>query len=390
MMKSKKLTVISVFATLAALCFSGCGKNGAGANASDASKMVGAPPVEVIYPVKKSVELWDPYVSRIDSQYSVDIQARVGGYLESVNFKDGDFVKKGDLLFVIDPRPYQALVDAAKAQVKDAEARIVLAESNAKRADELYATKAISKENLETRKSELLRAKAALLSAQAQLKQAELDLEFTHVRAPISGRVSERLVDAGNLITAGQSPVLARIVSDGKVYAYFEVSERDMIRYMDDPKMLDFIAGKTKEGPEVKLNLTGEKKVYKGFVKYVDNRIDRDSSTLRMRAEVVNDDGKLVPGVFANLSVKAVPNKEYLMLPEAVVNTDMLSRYVVVVGDDDVVRFAPVEVGPLYNRDMRIIKSGISEKDRILYKGMFRALPGVKVSPKLVNTAEKK
>lgn len=389
MAKSEKLTMF-LLAGLAALSFSGCGKDNAGAQAADASKMVSAPPVEVIYPIKKSVELWDPYVSRIDSEYSVDIQARVGGYLDSVNFKDGDFVKKGDLLFVIDPRPYQALVDAAKAQVKDAEARIVLAESNAKRADELYETKAISKENLETRKSELLRAQAALLSAQAQLKQAELDLEFTHVRAPISGRVSERLVDAGNLIPSGQSPVLARIVSEGKVYAYFEVSERDMIKYMDDPKMLDFIAGKTKDGPEVKLNLTGENKIYKGFVKYVDNRIDRDSSTLRMRAELMNDDGKLVPGVFANLSVKAVPNKEYLMLPETIVYTDMLSRYVVVVGEDDVVRFAPVEIGALYDGNMRIIKSGISEKDRILYKGMFRALPGVKVSPKLVNIEEKK
>jgi len=375
--KVKALTVALIAAGVAAL--TGCdnsAKQAAGNN-------MPPPLVEVAKPIKKKLALWDKYTARINSEYSVDVKARVGGYLQSVNFKDGAYVKKGDLLFVIDPRPYEAALAAAQAQVKEAEAKSALAASNARRAQELFDSKAISKENLEIRQSEVLTTQAALLSAKANLRDAELNLEFTSVTAPISGHVSERYVDAGNLISAGQAQTLASIVSREKVYAYFEVSERDVIKFQDGP-IKDFLTGVSKIGPEVELVLTDGGKVYKGRVTYVDNRIDKDSATLTMRAEIDNADGRLMPGMFGELKLQSAEDREYLILPESVVNTDLVSRYVVIVGADNIAKYAPVEVGALIDSNKRIIKSGITADDNVLIHGMSRALPGAKVSPKLI------
>ena len=186
---------------------SGCKKN----VAASAGAARPAPAVQVAKPLHKSVEFWDDYTARLEALAYVELRARVGGYLQKVAFKEGEFVKEGDLLFVIDPRPYEAALASAKAQVKEVEARLTLAKSNTDRAKELFAAKAISKETFETRTSELLSAEAALLDARARLRDAELNLEFTHIRAPISGKVGEAMVDAGNLVSAN-STLLTTIV----------------------------------------------------------------------------------------------------------------------------------------------------------------------------------
>ena len=208
-----KFAVALLLATAAFV--GGCKKNkGAqGQNAKPAA-------VQVAKPIHKSVEFWDDYTARLDALAFVELRARVGGYLQKVAFKEGQQVKEGDLLFVIDPRPYEAALSSSKAQVKEVEARLALAKSNTARAKELFAAKAISKETFETRSSELLSAEAALLNAQARLREAELNLEFTHIRAPMSGKVGESLVDVGNLISAN-STLLTTIVKSDVIQAYF-------------------------------------------------------------------------------------------------------------------------------------------------------------------------
>ncbi len=381
-MNTEKTIGNILLAMAASALIAGCSKNNA-ADASMANAAKAPPPVEVAYPVKKELQLWDKYTARIDSEYSVDIQARVGGYLQSVNFKDGDFVKKGDLLFVIDPRPYEAVEAAACALIKQAEARKALAESNAARAKQLYDSKAISKEEMETRQSEVLTSDASLMSAKANLREAQLNLEFTRITAPISGHMSRRFVDAGNLIPNGQSPVLASIVSREKVYAYFEVSERDVIRYMMDG-LKGVITGEAKNGPAVTMTLADGGKEYKGIVTYVDPRIDKDSSTLTMRAEIDNADGQLLPGMFGTLMLQAASPKNYLLVPEAVINTDLRDRYVVLVDKEGNVKYSTVKVGRLIGGKMRIIESGVKEDDLVLIKGAFRAMPGAKVTPQII------
>lgn len=195
-MRILNITTLSALAVL--LITAGCNDSSNNSSANE------EPEVIVKKPIKKDIVLWDDYTARLQAVESVKLRARVGGYLETVNFKEGDFVKKGDLLFVIDPRTYEAELASAKAKVAEVEARVKLAKTNLDRAKELYAADAIAKEILDTRDCEMLAANAALLSAKANLRNAELNLEFAHIRAPISGRISERLVDIGNLI--GQTP----------------------------------------------------------------------------------------------------------------------------------------------------------------------------------------
>ena len=186
--------------------------------------------VQVAVPLRKMIEMWDEYTAKLEGEKSVEIRSRVAGYLEKIHFKDGDYVKAGDVLFEIDARPFQAVVEANKAVVKEVEAKIELAKNNLKRAEELYVSNAISKEVLETRKSELTSQKALLMNANAKLRDAMLNLEFTKITSPISGYVSRRRVDEGNLVD-DSSTLMATVVSRDIIYAYFNVSERDVIRY---------------------------------------------------------------------------------------------------------------------------------------------------------------
>ncbi len=359
----------------------GCKKN------AQQQRMVGEPPaVQVAKPVHKSVEFWDDYTARLEPYASVELRARIGGYLQLVNFKEGQFVKEGDLLFVIDPRPYEAALASAKAQVKEVEARLALAKSNDARARELFAAKAISKETYETRTSELLSAQAALLAAQANLREAELNLEYTHIRAPMSGKVSESYVDAGNLVSAN-STLLTTIVRTDIIQAYFEISERDNLRYKNNGlfKEIDVVK---KTGPRVKITLLDGSTAREGMLTYFDNKIGTETSSLTMRADIANNDHLLSPGMFAKISVLGEKAHPVVMVPEDIIGTDLVNRYVLVVDKDNVVQYRPVKTGRLMGK-FRVIDEGLSPEDRIVAVGLQRAVPSTKVSPTEIEFGEK-
>lgn len=359
----------------------GCKKN------AQQQRMAGEPPaVQVAKPVHKSVEFWDDYTARLEPYASVELRARIGGYLQLVNFKEGQFVKEGDLLFVIDPRPYEAALASAKAQVKEVEARLALAKSNDARARELFAAKAISKETYETRTSELLSAQAALLAAQANLREAELNLEYTHIRAPMSGKVSESYVDAGNLVSAN-STLLTTIVRTDIIQAYFEISERDNIRYKNNGlfKEIDVVK---KTGPRVKITLLDGSTTREGMLTYFDNKIGTETSSLTMRADIANNDHLLSPGMFAKISVLGEKAHPVVMIPEDIIGTDLVNRYVLVVDKDNVVQYRPVKVGRLMGK-FRVIDGGLSPEDRVVAVGLQRAVPTTKVSPTEIKFEEK-
>ena len=325
-----------------------------------------------------SREFWDDYTARLDALAFVELRARVGGYLQKVAFKEGQQVKEGDLLFVIDPRPYEAALASSKAQVKEVEARLALAKSNTARAKELFAAKAISKETFETRSSELLSAEAALLNAQARLREAELNLEFTHIRAPMSGKVGESLVDVGNLISAN-STLLTTIVKSDVIQAYFEISERDNIRYKSTGlfKQIDV---KNNSGPKVKITLMDSDVAREGKLTYFDNRIGVETSSLTMRANFDNSDNLLSPGMFAKISVLGEAAHPVIMVPEDIIGTDLVNRYVIIVDKDNVARYRPVKVGRLLGK-YRVIDEGLAPDERVVAVGIQRAVPGSKVEP---------
>ena len=265
--------------TCAVLC--GCGDGGPSAEHQAYLKALSE--VKVASPIMRKMDLWDEYTAKIEAVAYVELRARVNGYLEKIYFTEGQEVKKGDVLFLIDPRPYEAALDSAKANVKEVEARLVLAKHNLERAKELYAANAISKETLDTRESSYMQEQAYLLSAKANLRDAELNLEFTEIKAPMDGRVSETMVDVGNLVTAN-STLLTTIVRSDVVQAYIEISERDFQRYQANGlfKLIDI---KAKKGPDVEvLTLGDDKTVYKGHVTYYDNRIGNETASLTMRA----------------------------------------------------------------------------------------------------------
>lgn len=358
----------AVLALAAAAVLGGCGDGRRAAAVSEPDE------VYVAAPISRPVEIWDDFTARIEAVKSVEIRARVDGYLEKVNFSEGQLVEEGDLLFVIDRRPYLAKAAAARAGVEEIEARLALARNNLERAKNMYDANAISKEILETRNAELLAQNAALSSARARLAEAELDLEFTQVRAPVSGRVSETRLDEGNLVSA-DSTLLATIEKSDVVQAYFEASERDLVRYAE-LGIFGAIDQKKLVGPEVELRLSsGSKKVFKGMATYFDNRIGDSTSSLTMRADIENPGDVLKPGMFAKLRLKVEGARGALLVREDAIGTDLVGRFVYVVGGDGKVAYRAVEVGRMEG-PYRIVNDGISKDDRIIVKGLHNAAPG--------------
>ena len=365
--------ITSLFmATVAVISLSGCFEK---KNAT--AQQVVDNRVEVAKPLIKEIEVWDEYTARIEGEKSVEVRSRVSGYLEKICFKDGDFVKAGDILFEIDPRPFEAMVEASQASVKETEARIELAESNLKRAQEVYRANAISREVLETRKSELLSAKAVLMSAKAKLKDAMLNLEFTKTRSPISGYVSRRRVDEGNLIDASTT-LMATVVSRDIVYAYFEISERDIIKYTNS-RLFESIDASKRSGPPVKLKLLDEESPsHTGCLTYVDNTLN--ASSIELRADIENSKGKLFPGMFGVISLRSGEPVSRLLLPESAIGTDLVGRYVFVLNKENVVEYRKVQVGEIIDK-LQIVKMGISPEDRVIINGFHKAKTGRKVTP---------
>ncbi len=368
-----KISFAQTAVLAAAALFSGCAKTDTAQPAKG-----GAPVVEVALPQKRMVEVWDQYTARFFGENVVQIHARVSGYLEKRLFKDGEYVKEGQPLFIIDPRPFEAVVKECEASIKECESRIVLAKSNLARAEELIKTNAISVELLETRKCELLAAEAMLMSAQAKLREAQLNLEFTTIKAPVSGYMSKREIDAGNLVTAGTGTPLASIVSRDIVYADFFISERDVLRY-NRSGLFKKIDREKHTGPTVRMQLLDETSPsHEGMLTYVSN--NTDTGNFELRAEFKNDDDMIIPGIMGKVFLKSQEPTEKLLVPEAAIGTDLVSRYVLVVGDNNKVVSVPVIPGELHG-NMQVVEKGLNGNERIVVNGIQRAVPGTVVTP---------
>ncbi len=337
------------------------------------------PSVVVATPLSEKIVDWDDYVGHFEAVDAVDIRPRVSGYLSATPFKDGDFVKKGAVLFEIDPRPYQAAVDAAKAQLTRAKAVAANAQAEKARAEALFAAKAISEQDEISRLASAQTATADTNAAEAALATAELNLSFTKVRASISGRISARRVSPGNLVSADQS-VLTTLVSLNPIRFVFNGAEDVYLKYQREDRTGARKSSRVVANP-VAVRLQDERDYrWKGHMDFVDNAIDPTSGTIKGRAVIANPDNFLTPGLFGHLRLLGSGAYDALVVPDQAVVTDQSRQAVYVVGADNVVSQRLVETGPLYE-GLRVIRTGLTPTDRVVIDGVQRAKAGRKVAP---------
>ncbi|WP_395649895.1 efflux RND transporter periplasmic adaptor subunit [Brevundimonas sp.] len=362
----RRLKIVAVSAMLAAALY-GCAKTEAAGPPPPA-------PVTVANPLSERIVDWDDFTGRFEATQSVDVRARVGGYVQAVHFRDGDFVRRGQLLFTLDPRPAQAQLGSAQAQLAQANAQVALARTNLTRSEGLLTSQAVSQAEVDTNRAALRTAEANVAAAQANVRARQLDVEFTRVTAPVSGRVSDRRIDPGNLIGGGSSAgdVLTTIVSSSPIYFVFDGSEATLLKYQRQ----------TRGGASapVRVRLQDESEfVHAGTLDFTDNAIDSSSGSIRLRAVIQNADGFLKPGMFGQVRVAGAGAYDALLVPDAAISAGADQRTVSVVAADGTVTPRPVVLGPLVD-GLRVIRSGITAQDRVIINGGSRVqMPGQKV-----------
>src|SRR5437879_1309703 len=341
-----------------------------------------APPVTVAQPVKRTVTDWDEFTGRFEAVEEVQVRARVGGFVTSVEFRDGAIVRAGDLLYVIDARPFEAVALQADGQLSDARAKAELAKRELDRALTLVQTSAVSESIVDQRRQTLQAAHAAQMQAEGALKAAKLNIEFTHVLAPMAGRVSRHLVSVGNLVqgSEGNATLLTSIVTLDPIYIYFDVDEST---YLKNNKL--WFEGRRPSSRDtsnpVQVTLTGETKPsHDGKMDFLDNRLDVSTGTLRSRAVIPNKDLSILPGQFGRVRLIGSSPYEALLLPDTAIATDQSRKIVFVVKDDNTVEAKPVTLGPL-DEGLRVISEALKADDRVIVDGLQRARVGAKVSP---------
>jgi RND family efflux transporter MFP subunit len=349
-----------------------------------------APPaVTVVQPVEREVTEWDEYTARLDAVESVEVRPRVSGYLQSIHFKDGALVTKGDLLFLIDPRPYEAALRRAQADVQLAKSRVGLAQKNLARVGGLLPSHAISQEEADLRESTLRQAEASVLEAQAALDAATLEVEFTHITAPVSGRIGRKLVTEGNLITGGadtQGTLLTTIVSLDPIYAYFDADERSFLKYARLALSGQRPSSRVYQNP-VRVALTDEKDFsHEGVMDFVDNQLDRGTGTIIGRAVLPNPDLTLTPGLFARLRLPGSGEYRALLLPDEAVGTDQSKKFVFVVNGESKAEYRAVTTGPLID-GLRVVRDGLTPQDWVIVGGTQRVRPGLTVAAQRQSSA---
>ncbi|MFO1124309.1 MAG: efflux RND transporter periplasmic adaptor subunit [Methylocystis sp.] len=353
------------------------------AQAAEARAEGPAPEVVVSRPLARTIPNWDEYTGRFEPLKQVEVRARVSGALEKINFTDGQFVKTGDVLFVIDQRPYQIAVDSARAELVRAQAQAAMSSRDYARAQEMTQGRTITARDVDQRKASSDIAKAQVLSAEAALRNAELNLEWTQVRAPISGRVSDRRVDPGNLVQGGQAgaTLLTTIVTLDPIHFVFDASEADYIRYARTAERRKELSHELKNPVSVRLADETEW-TRSGVMDFLDNQINRRSGTIRGRAIFDNKDYFLTPGAFGRLRLFG-GDISALLIPDAAVVSDQTSKTVLVVSDDNKVVAKSVTLGAIH-RGLRVIQSGLDAKDRIVIGGLANPMvrPGAAVRPK--------
>jgi RND family efflux transporter MFP subunit len=368
------------FAYLAAAAFAallaGCGQ----------SQQAAAPPdpvVTVAHPAHRTVVDYDDYVGRFVAIDSVEIRARVSGYLDEVHFTDGQMVKQGDLLFTVDKRPFQTSLDQARANLAQARANLAFAEADLARGAQLVRDKTITEQTFDQRTQAKRVAEAAVAAQEAAVRQASLDLNFTELRAPVDGRIGDRRVSPGNLVTGGtggNTTLLATIVSLDPIRFEFTFDEASYIRYERMSHTGKDMAGR--EGSAlVSLQLIDEPSFqHQGRMDFVDNVIDRASGTIRGRAVFSNSNGVFTPGMFGRVRVPGSPPYQAVLVPDAAIGTEQARKYVLVVDQDKVVRQKYVTLGQTQG-DLRVIKTGLEPDDWVVVNGLMRARAGQKVNP---------
>ena len=362
------------------LLFAGCGE-------SPQQRPGGGPPppqVTVAKPVKRVVVDQDEYVGRFVAIDSVEVRARVSGYLDRIHFTDGQIVKQGDLLFTIDKRPFRAALDQAKANLAQARANLAFAESDLVRGAQLVKDRTITEQTFDQRTQVKRVAEASVAAQEAAVTQATLDLEFTELRAPVDGRIGDRRISPGNLVTggttSGSTSLLATIVSVDPIRFEFTFDEASYLRYERLSR-----GGRdmtSRDGSVlVDLKLIDEPDFRnQGRMDFVDNVIDRSSGTIRGRAVFSNPDGVFTPGMFGRVRVPGSPSYMALLVPDAAIGTEQARKYVLTVDADNTVRMKYVTPGQIFD-NLRAIKTGLNEDDRVIVNGLMRARPNQKATP---------
>ena len=343
-----------------------------------------APPaVTVSAPLKKEIVEWDEFTGQFAAVDYVEVRARVSGYLTEIHFEDGQMVKQGDLLFVIDPRPYEATLAAARAQLGQGMAQLDLAQKQLERSSELKTKGFEPVANYDQRVSEVKVAAASVESAKAAIRSAELNVEFTQIKAAVSGRISNHLVSVGNLVSGGEgssTTLLTTIVSLNPIYFNFDMSESDYLAYQRATQK-GLMKSTRDNSVAVSLHLTDEKGwPHEGKLNFVDNQVDRLSGTIRVRAAFANPDFFFTAGQFGRIRIPGSEPYEAILVPDSAVVTDQSRKIVMTVRDDGTVEPKVVRAGPSYD-NLRIIRDGLTASDRIIIDGLMRARPGAKVTP---------
>ena len=348
---------------------------------SEAAPAAPPPPeVSVATVAARPVRQWDAFTGRVSAVETVELRARVSGYVQRVAYDEGQEVHKGDLLFVIDPRPYRAALDQAVAQLERARAEARLAKMQDKRAQSLVEAKAISREEFETRRSATAQGDAAVRAAEAAVAAAKLDLQFTQVRAPIDGRAGRAMVTEGNLAQA-DATLLTTVVSQDPVYVYFETDEQSFLRYQELARKGERKSG----GNPVRVGLANERGYpHAGTVDFIDNQVDPATGTIRARAVLRNPDRAFTPGLFARVQLQGSGEFDAVMVDDKAVLTDQDRKYVYVLGKDNKAERRDVVLGSTID-GLRVVQSGLKPGDKVIVGGVQKVfMPGMPVSPKQV------
>ena len=384
MPRSRISAVTSALAVSGVLLAALIGLSGCGDDAT-ATVQVPAPQVSVASALERAVTEWDEFTGRVEAVESVEIRPRVTGYIESVNFSEGSTVRKGDLLFVIDPRPYRAELSKAEAELARAVARSELAASDAARSKSLVDIKAVSREEYDTRVNASREATANVAAARAAVDAAKLNLEFTRVTSPIAGRVSKAAITAGNLVTGGSNAatLLTTVVSLDPIYVTFEGDEQIYLKYTALAQRGERQSSRDVANP-VLMGLANEDDYpRRGSMVFVDNQVDPRTGTIRARASFENKDGFLTPGLFARVKLLGHNSFQAVLVDDRAIGTDQSQKFVYVVDAENKVVYRPVKVGRL-TEGLRIVLQGLQPGETVIVNGLQRVRPGVVVAPERI------
>ncbi|ROQ29789.1 efflux RND transporter periplasmic adaptor subunit [Gallaecimonas pentaromativorans] len=374
------MSIRSRLAVLGLLVLTGCSPK-----AEHSAAQAQAPVVSVAKVVKVPINEWDQFTGRLQSPEQVEIRPRVSGYIDKVAFTEGSLVQKGDLLFQIDPRPFAAEVKRLEAELQSATAKAHQARMEAQRAKRLKGN-AMSTEQADARETTALAAEATVNATAAALDAARLNLEYTEVRAPVSGRVSRAYITAGNLVNAGSS-LLTSVVSTKAIYAYFDADEQRFIQYNDLARQ-GLRQGARDPNQVVLMGLAGQQGFpFTGHIDFLDNQVNPDTGTIRVRAVFNNDDGRLTPGMFARIKWVASNTYPALLIKDTAIGTDLGKKFVLVMDDKHQLNYRTVTLGPRLEGGLRIVRDGLKATDTIVVNGLQRVRPGATISPDVVPMA---